>query len=167
MYIQLQRKFLNMPHILRHGTSIFVFKMSFEVPVTCCRVFGSGTVNTCCNNLGLPRPDFEHDVSHTRRMLNHWPIAEVIWCFILFKWWQFRAIAKHPKFWFNPKKRIHEIWRISYEINFVQEDDNVIPFRASSEYLLRSRQYRYRIKVCNRIWQQTIVWPQKLQVLKN
>ena len=33
---------------------------------TCCRAFGSGTVTTCVNDLGLSRPGFEHPTFRMR-----------------------------------------------------------------------------------------------------
>ena len=33
---------------------------------TSCQVFGSGTVSTCCNGLGLSRPGFEHPAFRMR-----------------------------------------------------------------------------------------------------
>ena len=58
---------LSVPHLLRHGTSIYNGHVGGPVTlIHYYRAFGSGAVTTCFYNLCLSRPGFEHPTFHLR-----------------------------------------------------------------------------------------------------
>ena len=54
-------RFLSVPHLLWHGTSIYNYHLWGPVTLT---AFGSGAVTTCFCNLGMPWLGFEHPTFH-------------------------------------------------------------------------------------------------------
>ena len=52
--------FFNVPHLLWHGPTLYNDHLRCSVTLTPCRVFGSGALTTCLNNLNLSRPGIEH-----------------------------------------------------------------------------------------------------------
>ena len=52
--------FFNVPHLLWHGPTLYNDHLRCSVTLTPCRVFGSGALTTCLNNLNLSRPGIGH-----------------------------------------------------------------------------------------------------------
>ena len=74
--------------LMCHTNKPFIMVIS-EDPRTrdthsCCRLFGSGAVNTCFKDLGVfPHPELNPDLLHVRQMLYQYATASVKMCVLV------------------------------------------------------------------------------------